>query len=131
MTDAENSLGLPSGVLYVAGPARLKRCAWALKEALELAGQDVPYNRCLELAAQLYGYQNYRMAHITQGQAPLGPADEDADPALVEARYRLQEQVMEAVGFGAMAGTVLDHVNPTGRVIAQKSRLRSESQRGP
>lgn len=128
MTMETNSPEHPSGVLYVAGPARVKRCAWALQEALAAVGEDVSYSRCLELAARLYGYQNYRMLHLTQGLAPPSPADEDIDPALVEARYQLQERAMEAAGFGAFAGIVLDRVNPTGRVIAKKSRLRKEAQ---
>jgi hypothetical protein len=107
---------------FVAGSQRVKRCAKALKRALARFGQELQYNRCLDLASRLYGYKDYSEVVLTEGYWPFSPADEDADDATVEARFSHQEQVMETASFRDIAGLVLDEVNPTARVVAHKSR---------
>ena len=93
-----------------------------MKRALARFGQDVQYNRCLDLSSRLYGYKDYREVALTDGYWLFSPADENVDDATVEARFYHQEQLMEAAAFRDIAGIVLDEVNPTARVIADKSR---------
>lgn len=92
-----------------------KRHAKRLKKILKHHGRDLPYTRCLDLMARLYGFAHFSELQNSIWAAPFSPFDEDVDDQTQEARFLYQERVMAEAGFIDIAGAVLDEVNPTGR----------------
>ncbi len=92
-----------------------KRRAKRLKRALNEHGHDLPYTRCLDLMARLYGFANFSHMKRTEWSGPPSPFDDSVDDETLEARFQKQERVMAEAGFADVAGAVLDAVNPTGR----------------
>jgi len=91
----------------------LKRSTKRLRRALRARGHDLPYTRCLDLIARLYGYSDYPDFYRSASLEPLSKLDHDLDDAALEARFAHQELVMTEAGFGPIAGALLDEVDPT------------------
>lgn len=94
---------------------RIKRDARRLKNSLAKHGYDLNYTRCLDLMARLHGFLHFSEWKNTVWDGQLSLRDEDVDDDTVELRYLHQETVMAEAGLAAVAGLVLDEVNPTGR----------------
>jgi hypothetical protein len=92
-----------------------KRHARRLKNTLRQHGRELPYTRCLDLVARLYGFAHFSEQKSSVQDMPLTPHDEYVDDETLEARFQYQECVMAGAGFADIAGAVLDEVNPTGR----------------
>jgi hypothetical protein len=92
-----------------------KRHARRLKKALRQHSYEMPYTRCLDLMARLYGFSHFSELKNTVSKAILSPLDDDVDDEALEARFQHQERVMAEAGFADIAGAVLDQVEPTGR----------------
>lgn len=93
----------------------IKRDARRLKNSLARYGHDLKYAKCLDLMARLHGFAHFSGWQNATWDGSLSLFDEDADDDTVEARFQHQERVMAEAGFTAVAGVVLDEVNPTGR----------------
>ncbi len=94
---------------------KTKRQARRLKNALRQHSRELPYTRCLDLVARLYGFAHFSELKHSIQDMPFTPLDEDVDDETLEARFQYQERVMDEAGFADIAGAVLDEVNPTGR----------------
>ncbi len=94
---------------------RIKRDARRLKNSLAKRGCELNYIRCLDLMARLHGFAHFSEWRNTVWEGQLSLVDEDVDDDTVELRFLHQETVMAEAGFAAVAGVVLDEVNPTGR----------------
>jgi hypothetical protein len=100
---------------FITYETRIKRDAKRLKRSLARHGYELRHVECLDLMARLHGFSRFTEWRRTAWDGPLSAFDEDADDAVVEARFQHQERVMAEAGFTDIAGTVLDEVNPTGR----------------
>ncbi|KQT12900.1 MULTISPECIES: glyoxalase superfamily protein [unclassified Bradyrhizobium] len=99
---------------FFTSETRIKRDAKRLMKSLARHGQELKYTKCLDLMARLHGFSHFQEWKRTVLDGPLSTFDEDADDEAVEARFQHQECVMAEAGFAAIAGVVLDEVNPTG-----------------
>jgi hypothetical protein len=93
---------------------RVKRDAKRLRKSLGRHGYELKHVECLDLMARLHGFSRFTEWKSTVCDGPLSLFDEDADDAVVEARFQHQERVMAEAGYADVAGAVLDEVNPTG-----------------
>ncbi|MCK1737499.1 hypothetical protein IVA79_26825 [Bradyrhizobium sp. 138] len=93
---------------------RVKRCAKRMQKILDMIGIDLRYTACLELAAQLHGFDDWHHFLERDLDAPLSLLDEDLAEADFAARDAFQMAVLQAAGLGEVARELLDRANPTG-----------------
>ncbi len=92
----------------------VKGSAKRLRRILQEHGIDIPYTQCLELAARLFGFDNWYQYLRRDLGTPLSPLDENLSDDDFAARDAFQMSVLKAAGLGAVALELLDRVNPTG-----------------
>lgn len=92
---------------------RMTEAAKRMKKLLRDMGYATMHTKCLELAARMCGFENWR-AYCIREFAPLSLLDEQLSEEEFLARDAFQMKVLEEAGFGAVARELLDRVNPTG-----------------
>jgi hypothetical protein len=93
---------------------RVKDTAKRLRKIFQNLGLNFKYSACLELAARLYGFENWHQYLRRDLNKRLSPVDENLSDADFTARDEFQMGVLEAAGLGPVARELLDRVNPTG-----------------
>jgi hypothetical protein len=105
---------------------KVKGTAKRLRKILCELGIELPYTRCLELAARLFGFDNWYHYLCRDLSAPLSPLDENLSDDDFATRDQFQTAVLEAAGFGAVARELLDRANPTGSWAKQPTSRSGE-----
>ncbi|MCA1411706.1 hypothetical protein I6F30_11220 [Bradyrhizobium sp. NBAIM20] len=93
---------------------RMKGLAKRLRKVLRGLGVEFKHYACVELAARLCGFQDWRHFLSRDLEAPLSLLDEDLSEEDFAARDAFQMRVLESAGLGAAARELLDRANPTG-----------------
>lgn len=100
---------------------RMRRTAKRMQKILDSLEIDYRYTACLELAARLHGFENWRCYLQRDLEAPLSLLDQELPEPEFEARDAFQMAVLEAAGLGAVARELLDRANPTGSWAPQRA----------
>jgi hypothetical protein len=93
---------------------KVKRTAKRLQKVLDGLGIEFRYTACLELSAQLHGFENWYQYLRRDLTAPFSPFDEQLSEAAFAVRDEFQVAVLDKAGLGPVARELLDRVNPTG-----------------
>jgi hypothetical protein len=93
---------------------RVKGLAKRLRKVLRALGVEFKHYACVELAARLCGFRDWRHFLSRDLEAPLSLLDEDLSEEDFAARDAFQMGVLDAGGLGAVARELLDRANPTG-----------------
>jgi hypothetical protein len=101
-------------MIIMMNETRMKRVAKRLRKVLRELGLELTHTNCLELAAGLCGFENWREYLDRDLDEPLCLLDDELSEAEFEARDVFQMAVLEAAGLGAVARELLDRANPTG-----------------
>jgi hypothetical protein len=93
---------------------RAKGAAKHLRKVLGERCIDSRHTECLNLAARLLGFNDWRHFLDHDCDAPLSPLDDQLSDAEFAARDEFQMNVVAAAGLGPVARELLDRANPTG-----------------
>jgi hypothetical protein len=94
--------------------SRVKSVAKRLRKVLTAKGIDIKHVRCLDIAARLNGFDDWKHYCGRDRSEPLAAFDHKLSEDDFSARDAFQIGVLEAEGLGALARDVLDRVDPTG-----------------
>jgi hypothetical protein len=101
-------------MIIMTPPHRVKGTAKRLRTILQERGIDIRHVECLDLAARLYGFDNWRHYLDRDLDELLSPLDENLSEGDFAARDEFQMNVMATAGLGPIARELLDRANPTG-----------------
>jgi len=93
---------------------RVKQMAKRLRRVLCGLGVELKHFACLELAARLCGFDDWRHFLGRDLDLPLGLLDEQLSDKDFAARDAFQISVLETAGLGSVARELLDRANPSG-----------------
>lgn len=93
---------------------RVKGLAKRLRKVLRDLGVEFKHYACVELAARLCGFRDWRHFLSRDLEAPLSLLDEELSEEDFAARDAFQVGVLHAAGLGEVARELLDRANPTG-----------------
>jgi hypothetical protein len=102
---------------------KAKGIAKRLRRVLRALGVETSYARCLNLAAQLLGYDHWAHFRARDPDAILSPFDEQLSDAEFLARDDFQMNVLATAGLTPIARELLDRANPTGSWARQTSEI--------
>jgi hypothetical protein len=92
-----------------------------LRKVLRDLGIEMKHIACIELAARLCGFDDWRHYLDRDLDEPLSLLDDELSEEDFAARDAFQMSVLEAAGLGAVARELLDRVNPSGSWAKQSS----------
>jgi|GEM_PF-5681281 len=101
---------------------RVKGLAKRLRKVLRDLGVEFKHYACVELAARLCGFRDWRDFLSRDLEAPLSLLDDDLSEEEFAARDAFQMAVLQAAGLGAVARELLDRANPTGSWAAHAAQ---------
>jgi Glyoxalase superfamily protein len=109
------SYGRKSTAMIIMMPEnKVKGAAKRMRKVLCDRGIELKHVQCLELAARLYGFSNWRHYLDRDPGAPFSPFDGDLSETDFAERDAFQMNVLEAAGLGEVARDLLDRVDPSG-----------------
>jgi hypothetical protein len=92
-----------------------------LRKVLRGLGIELKHFACLELAARLCGFDDWRHYLDRDLDEPLSLLNDELSEEDFSARDAFQMGVLEAEGLGAVARELLDRANPTGSLSRQSA----------
>jgi hypothetical protein len=93
---------------------RVKSSAKRMRKFMRELGSDSTYMECLNLSAQLVGYDDWEHFRRRDLGVALSPFDDLLPDEEFAARAEFQMGVLAAAGLASIAREMLDRVNPTG-----------------
>ncbi|GAB9109841.1 glyoxalase superfamily protein [Bradyrhizobium diazoefficiens] len=93
---------------------RMRSLSKRLRKVLANLGVELKHTECLELAAKLCGFENWRQYCLRDPDEPLSPLDHDLSEKDFGARDAFQMGVLQAAGLSKVARELLDRASPTG-----------------
>ncbi|EHR01252.1 glyoxalase superfamily protein [Bradyrhizobium sp. WSM471] len=104
----------------------MRGMAKRLRKVLSGLGVELKHTVCLELAAKLCGFENWRHFCLRNPDEPLILLDDEVSDDEFATRDAFQMAALQAADLDAVARELLDRANPTGSWARQSEEAVTE-----
>jgi hypothetical protein len=102
---------------------RMKQMTKRLRTVLRGLGVELKHTVCLDLAARLCGFKDWKTYFRRDLNESLSLLDDELSDGDFATRDAFQMTVLEAAGLGKVARELLDRANPTGSWARQATEV--------